>query len=165
MLSLVLLAFISAGDKPKEKPVTAAEKEAFLKLLGKLPGRWLTYTDESVRKAGPHLRVLLALEEKDIRPGPHIDRCVLISLQLAGGKAHREYALKHFARIAHPDIKLLWAVALFEKKEASPEVVRHLRAALKSKDRVKFLGEVQLLNLDVGDLKKRVEKHKDKGKK
>ena len=49
-----------------EKEVTDVEKNEFLKLLSKLPTKGEFFTDEAIKTAIPHTRVLLALAEKDL---------------------------------------------------------------------------------------------------
>jgi hypothetical protein len=62
--------------------------------------------------------------------------------------------MKHFAEIAHPVIRLAWAVMLFNEEAASPEIVKYLRSALESKERSKILA--QILVPDSEDFKRRM---------
>jgi S1-C subfamily serine protease len=62
-----------------------------------------------------------------------------LSAGLLERKGPREYVVKHFAEIAHPALKLGWAVGLFNKGAALPEIIRFLRAALESKEQAQEL--------------------------
>jgi len=172
--TLILSSFLSAqsckasdtsalsGENKKATPVTDAEKKEFLELLGKLPARCEFYTDEGVTRAGPYLRVLLALTEKDIDKYPFYPFAVL-SRQLCDRKEHQVYAVNQFDKIAHPLLKLSWAVTLFNTRSASPEVVKYLRVALESKEQSRTLA--QGLGPGFEDFKKRVQEYEVKQKK
>jgi hypothetical protein len=111
--------------------VTRAEKEAFLKLLAGLPHRGEFFTEEAVDKAAPHTRVLLALTKADVGERD-LYAFLALSRGLCGRPGPRAYAVKHFAGIAHPTMKLDWAVMLFNTGAVPPRVVRFLRSALES---------------------------------
>jgi RNA polymerase sigma factor (sigma-70 family) len=149
-----------AGDAAPPAP---AEKKAFLKLLEKLPTEHEGfYTEEAITRAEPYTRVLLALTEKDVEQyakGLGVkDYCLYPFHALGAGlvqrKGPREYAVKHFGEIAHPELKLGWAVFLFDHKAASPEIVRYLRTALRSEGQAKVLA--RMLGRDFEDFRKRV---------
>jgi WD40 repeat protein/S1-C subfamily serine protease len=132
------------------KNVTPAEKKAFLELFEKLPTEHEgLYAEEAIDKAEPYLRVLLALTEKEIEQygmnlGIKKEHVCLysfhaLSVGLLERNGPREYGVKYFGEIAHPKLKLGWAVGLFNQHAASPEVVRFLRAALESEERARDL--------------------------
>ena len=106
-----------------------------------------------MRKASPDIRVLLALAPEDISKRDLYPFAAL-SRGLCDLAGPRTYAVRHFAEIAHPEMKLFWAVALFDRKAASPEIVAFLKAALRSKEQAKILAES--LGPGFTDLKKRV---------
>ena len=157
MSAAILLLALAATPFQTEKEVTAAEKKTFLELLAKLPTKGEFFTDEAVRKAAPHTRVLLALTEKDIEKYD-IYSFLALSRGLLDRKEQREYGVKHFSKIAHPTIKLSWGAVLFNEKAASAEVVKFLRAALERKEQSELLS--QMLGPDFEDFKKRVKEYK-----
>jgi len=86
--------------------------------------------------------VLLALTEKDLEKRD-IYPFLALSRGLIGHKEARQYGITNFAKIAHPTIKLSWAVLLFTANEASsPEIVVFLRKALDSKEKARILSEM-----------------------
>ncbi len=130
-ISLVL----GVGQAPKE--VSDAEKQAFLKLVSSLPmmaaGHAAIFKEESVKKAAPFAPVLFALTEKDLeKKEEEILGLTLLTWQLAAHPQARQYGVKNFATIAHPRIKVWWAVGLFREKAAPPEVLTFLRKALEA---------------------------------
>jgi hypothetical protein len=162
--SVVLALLISmAPHAPcqETKAVTDAEKKEFLKLLSKLPARGEFYTEEAVTEAGPYLRVLLALTEKDIDKYPIYPFAVL-SRQLGDRKEHQVYAVKHFDNIAHPLLRLSWAVTLFNAQSAPPEIVKYLHTALESKEQSRTLAE--MLGPAFNDFKEEVIRTSEAGK-
>jgi hypothetical protein len=100
--------------------------------------------------------VLLALTPKDIGRRD-LYPFLALSRGLLDRKPQREYGVKHFGKIAHPQIKLFWGAVLFDEKAASPEMVAFLRAALESKEQAKLLS--QMLGPRSQDFKKRVKEH------
>lgn len=137
MLTALLLASLSPCFADQE--VTAAEKKEFLKLLAGLPTRGEFYTEEAVEKAIPHTRVLLALTEKDLA-GVDLYPFMALSSDLARHKEPRQYAIKNFATIAHPTMKLGWAVMLLDDEK--PEIVGFLLKALDSKEDARALSRM-----------------------
>jgi hypothetical protein len=154
---------VRPGRETMRYDLAAAEKKAFLELLTKLPTEHEGfYTEEAIDKAEPYTRVLLALTEKDIAQyakGLGVKNYCLypfsaLSAGLLERKGPREYVVKHFGEIAHPELKLGWAAGLFNKNAASPEIVRFLRAALESKEQAR---ELRLMyGPDFKDFKKRL---------
>jgi hypothetical protein len=152
--------------KDSPKAVSAAEKKAFLELLGGLPrASEFFYTKEAIDRAAPHTRVLLALTEKDVERyakdrgarEPSLYPFLALSRGLLDRKDQRTYGVKHFGSIAHPVIKLVWGAILFHEKEASPEIIRFLRAALKSKEQASILS--QMLGPGFNEFEKRLREH------
>jgi hypothetical protein len=80
--------------------------------------------------------VLFALTEKDIAKYD-IYPFAAISRGLCDQKKHRDYAVRHFAEIRHPDLKLFWGAILFDAGAASPETVHFLRDVLESPSRLR----------------------------
>jgi hypothetical protein len=168
-LLLVVSLFITTGQEAIS--ATADEKKRFLNLLAELPHAGEFYTDESVTKAAPYTRVLLSLTDEDLRrfvaerekidakdvKDPDLYPFLALSRGLLDREGPREYGVKHFGEIAHPVIRLAWAVMLFNEKAASPEIVKYLRSALESKERSKVL--TQMLGPDFEDFKRRVKEH------
>lgn len=161
MFISLVLPFPLVGQEPKQersiKDVTAAEKKAFINKVSALPTRGEFFTDKSVKKAAPDIRVLLALTpedlgQRDIYPFRALRR------GLCDLKESRRYALRHFGEIAHPDLRLSWAVMLFDGNAASPEIIAYLKAALRSDKQSKTLAE--LTGPDFTDFKKRVSEAK-----
>jgi hypothetical protein len=144
------------------KIVTPAEKQDFIALVKKLPTRGEFFTDEAVKKAGQYLRVLFALNEKDIGKDD-----IYAYVALSGGlcdsnKENRDYAVKHFNRIGHPLIQMQWGVMLFNLDLASPEIVTYLLTALESNERSNQL--LTMLGPDFDRFKKRLHDKKPKNK-
>jgi len=134
----VLLAF-SLGQVTNR--ISDAQKKEFIELLKTLPHKGEFYTDEAVEKAGPYLPVLFALTEKDIKKYD-IYPFAAISRGLSEQKEHRDYAVRHFAEIRHPTLKLFWGALLFDAQATSPEIVRFLKDALASKEQSRLLSEI-----------------------
>jgi len=132
------------------------KKRLFIELLKTLPHKGEFFTDEAVKKAGPYLPVLFALTEKDIDgydPYPF----VALSRGLGDSKKHRKYAVRHFAQIRHPMLKLFWGALLFDEGVASAEIVRFLRDALESEGQAKLLSEMEGPGFE--DFRRRVMAH------
>jgi hypothetical protein len=153
MSATTLVLALALAPSQAEKEVTGAEKKAFLELLAGLPTKGEFHTDEAVQKAAPYTRVLLALTPKDIEKHD-IYPFLALSCGLLDLKGPREYAVKNFGKIAHPEIKLAWGVGLFHAKAASREVVAFLSSALESTEQAKLLAE--MLGPDFEDFKKRL---------
>src|SRR5262245_9031578 len=142
MITPILLALLAFGQAPaEEKAVTEAEKKEFLKLLVTLPTRGEFFADEGVAKAVPYTRVLLALTEKDLE-NRDLYPFLALSSGLLDRKEPRQYALANFDKIAHPTMKLGWAIGLFREKEPAPEIVTYLRKALDSKEESRTLASM-----------------------
>ncbi len=133
---------IQAADSflnmPGGQEVSDAQKTEFIELLKTLPSKGEFYTEEAARRAGPYLRVIFSLTEKDLEKFD-LYPFVAISAGIAADKERRAYAVAHFAEIRHPELKLCWAALLFNLKEVSPEIVRYLRDALDSDVQAKEL--------------------------
>jgi hypothetical protein len=129
MSASLLLVVFAIGQSQSANAVTDAEKKDFVKLLATLPTRGEFFAEDAIQKAAPYTRVLLALTEKDLDnrdPYPF----VALSVGLMGHKEAREYAAANFGKIAHPQIKLGWAIMLFRHGTAPPEVLPYLRKAV-----------------------------------
>jgi hypothetical protein len=161
MPATVLLIALAMGQPQPEKPVTEAEKQEFLKLLATLPSKGEFYTDEAVKKAVPHTRVLLALTEKDVGKGD-LYPFLALSSGLAGHKEARQYATANFGKIAHPTMKLFWALLLFKGDEPPTEVVAFLRKALDSKEDERTIS--RMLGPGFEDFREGVIRASEKGK-
>ena len=160
MIGLVLgVGLVVAA--PQEEKVTAAEKKEFLKLLKSLPTKGEFFTDEAIDKAAPYIRVLLALDAKDLE-GYDLYPFLALSGGLLERKKQRDYGVKHFATIAHSTLKPFWAVVLFDKKAASPEIVKYLQAALESEEQSRFLSEI--VGPDFDKFKKRMKEYRPEKK-
>lgn len=154
MSTAFLCVALALGQAQPEQPVTDAEKTEFLKLLATLPTRGEFFTSEAIQKAAPYTRVLLALTEKDLAKYSSLYPFYAISAGLLGAKDSRQYALNNFSRIAHPKIKLGWAIGLFRAKSPPPEVVAFLRQTLDSKKEGETLSA--MLGPEFEDFKERV---------
>src|SRR5215510_14765638 len=85
------LGLVVAGpQEPKE--VTVAETKEFLKLLKSLPTKGEFFTDEAIKKAVPHTRVLLALDAKDLE-GYDLYPFLALSRGLLDRKDQRDYGV------------------------------------------------------------------------
>jgi hypothetical protein len=152
--SLITMPQGYCDQQRSTEEATAAEKKEFLELLPRLPVHGKFYTEDAVRKAAPYVRVMLALTPSDVGKRD-VDALAVLSHDLCDLDAPRNYAVRHFGKIAHPTLQLGWAVMLFDKKVATPEIVAYLKAALKSKEQAKTLAE--MTGPDFTDFKKRVE--------
>jgi hypothetical protein len=149
---LLLLLFLTPQQAPANQ-VSEAQKKQFIELMKTLPHKGEFFTDDAVKTAGPYLPVLFALTDKDL--GSYdIYPFAAISRGLCDVKEHRLYATTHFGDIRHSELKLFWAAMLFDAGNRSPEIVRYLRAALKSNAQSKVLAEMAGPNF--ADLKRRV---------
>jgi hypothetical protein len=137
---LILSLVITAGQEAIG--ASTDEKRSFLKLLAKLPHGPECYTDEGFTKAAPYTRILFSLTDdylrrfvderdktdaKDLRNTDLHYLLIALSRGLMEREGPREYGVKHFGQIAHPAIRLAWAVMLFNEKAASLED-RHVPA-------------------------------------
>src|SRR5262249_38945328 len=114
-----------------------------------------------VKKAIPSTRVLLALTAKDLEKYD-IYPFLVLSTGLLDHQEPRRYGLAHFSRIAHPTIKLGWAVGLFEEKPPATAVTAFLRQTLDSKARAHELS--LMLGPGFGDFREAVIKASEAGK-
>lgn len=134
--TLLLIAFAIGQPRP-DNVVTEAEKKEFLKLLATLPTRGEFFAEEAIPKAAPYTRVILALDEKDLDKRD-LYPFLALSAGLMGHKEAREYGAANFSKIAHPQIKLGWAIMLFRHGNGPREVVPYLRKALDSEPEGNF---------------------------
>lgn len=130
--TLLFVLALGVGQTPKE--FSDADKQAFFKMLAKLPTQPAghgppIFTEEALKKAAPSAPVLFALTEKDLK-GQEFIPFLILTLQLAEVEGARQFGVKNFDKIAHPRIKIFWANALFQTKVAPPEIVAYLRRAL-----------------------------------
>jgi hypothetical protein len=153
MLATFLTLLLSLAPSPPMSQVSDVQKREFIELLKTLPTKGDFYTDEAVEKAGPYLPILFALTEKEIEKYD-IYPFAAISRGLSDRQEHRAYAVRHFAEIRHPALRLFWGVKLFDAGEASPEVVRLLRDALESDVQARQLSDIVGPQFD--DFKKRI---------
>jgi hypothetical protein len=150
---LLLLLFFAPTQAPVNQ-ISDDEKKQFVELLKTLPHRGEFFTEDAVKTAGPYLKVLFALTEKDI-DGYDIYPFAAISRGLCDVKEHRLYANKHFDDIRHSELKLFWAAMLFEYSERPTQIVRYLKSALKDNEKARQLAEMAGPNF--ADLKRRIE--------
>jgi hypothetical protein len=142
VIAAFLIILLALTPSQASSQISEAQKKEFLELLQTLPHKGEFYTDEAVEKAGPYLPVLFALTEKDIDK-VDIYPFAAISRGLCDQKKHRDYAVRHFAEIRYPTLKLFWAAMLFDEEGAvSPEIVRFLKDALESPEQAKMLSEI-----------------------
>jgi hypothetical protein len=153
MTATLFVLFLAIVPAQAEKDVSAEEKRTFLELLAKLPADGEFLTEESVEKAVAHTRVLLALTRKDIG-NSDIYPFLALSRGLLERREQREYGVKHFGKIAHPDIKLFWGAVLFNENSKSPEIVMFLQTALDSIEQSQLLS--RMLGPNFENFKKRV---------
>ncbi|MBM4073107.1 MAG: hypothetical protein FJ271_29915 [Planctomycetes bacterium] len=137
MSATFLLMAFACGHSQPAKAVSAAEKKEFLKLLATLPTRGEFFAEEAIPKAAPYTRVLLALTEKDLAKYD-LYAFMALSASLMGHKEARQYATANFGNIAHPQIKLSWAIMLFRQGKPPAEVVPFLRKAFDTLPESKF---------------------------
>src|SRR5262245_39914000 len=135
--AIISVALVLQSQPQTEKRVTEGEKKAFLKLLATLPTRGEFYAEEAIPRAAPHIRVLLALTEKDLANADSYPFLAL-SAGLNGNKDARRYAAANFARIAHPQLKLGWGIMLFRNGKAPPGVLPYLRKAFDTQPEMNF---------------------------
>lgn len=153
MIAVILTILLVLTPSLASNQISNAQKKEFIELLKTLPHKGELYTDEAVEKAGPYLPVLFALTEKDIKE-LDIYPFAAISRGLCVQKKHRDYAVRHFAEIRHPTLKLFWGAVLFEAGVASPEIVGFLKDALESQEQAKLLSEI--VGPQFEDFKRRV---------
>jgi hypothetical protein len=140
MLALVLTVGIAGALAQDAKEVTAAEKAAFIQLLHKLPTHGEFLADEVIPKAAPYTRVLFALTKHDLDQ-QELYPFVALSWGLLERKDQQAYGRRRFGKIAHPDIKLGWALLLFKQEAASPEIVQFLRQTMAAREQAKKVSE------------------------
>lgn len=139
IMNLLAAVLILAGQGANQ--FSDARKKEFIDLLKALPTKGEFYTDEAVAKAGPDLPILFALTEKDIEEYD-IYPFLAISRGLCEHSEHPVYAVRNFAKIQHPKLKLFWAAMLFDSNAASLEIKRFLQDAIASKEEAKLLSEM-----------------------
>ena len=154
MIAAFLTILLALTPYQAANQVSVAQKKEFIKLLQILPYEGEFYTDEGIEKAGPYLPVLFALTEKDIKRYD-IYPFVALSRGLCDQKKHRDYAVRHFAEIRHPTLKLFWAAMLFDEAGGrSAEITIFLKHALASRAQAKLLSQIVGPNFE--DFKRRV---------
>lgn len=141
MIAVALTLFLAVTSSQATNVVSDAQKKEFVGLLQSLPARGEFFTAQAIDKAGPYLPVLFALTEKDIEKRD-IYPFLALGRGLCDRKAHRAYAVRHFAEIRHPVLKLEWATMLFDARATSPEIVQFLRDALESREQSQILAEM-----------------------
>jgi|ERR1043166_123272 hypothetical protein len=142
MIGLILTLFLVLV--PHQAPaaqVSEAQKKEFLTLLKTLPHKGEFYTDDAIKAAAPYLPVLFALTADDIE-GYDFYSFGALSRGLCDIKKRRQYAIVHFNDIQSPELKLFWAVLLFNEKKPASQIVRFLKEALESEAQAKLLGEI-----------------------
>ncbi len=132
MLMTTLAAALAFGQLPPEKPVSDIEKSGFFKELAKWHTRGEFFTEEAIKKAARYTRVLLALTEKDLGKRD-IYPFLALSTGLMGLDEPRQYGKANFSTIAHPTIKLAWAIGIFRAGDSSPEILAFLSKSLEPK--------------------------------
>jgi hypothetical protein len=137
---LLMLLVLTPQQSPASQ-ISNAQKKDFLNLLRTLPHKGEFFTDDAIKTAGPYLPVLFALTDKDIEVYD-IYPFAALSRGLCDIKEHRQYATDHFGEIRHSELKLFWAVILFDAGNPSTEIVHFLKDALKSEVQAKLLGEI-----------------------
>lgn len=153
MTAVFLTILLVLTPSQASNQISEAQKKEFIELLGTLPHKGEFFTDEAVEKAGPYLPILFALTEKDIEEYD-IYPFAAISRGLFDQKKHRDYAVRHFADISHPELKLFWGAMLFDAGATSPEIVRFLKDALELPEQAKVLSEI--VGPQFEDFKRRV---------
>lgn len=141
MITVILAVLLVFTPSQAVNQVTNLQKQEFIKLLKTLPVKGEFFTDEAVSKAVPYLPALFALTEGDIEKYD-VYPFAAISSGLVNHREQREYAVRHFAEICHPQLKLFWAVMLFDREAVSSEIVGFLQNALRSEKQTKLLAEI-----------------------
>ena len=154
MIAAFLTILLALTPSQASSQISATQKKEFIRLLKTFPVEGEFYTDKAIDKAGRYLPVLFALTEKDIEKYD-IYPFLALSRGLCDRKVHRDYAVRHFAEIRHPLLKLGWGAMLFDAGSTSPEIVRFLRSVLESEKQSKILSE--MLGPDYDDFRRRVE--------
>lgn len=153
MIAALLTILLVLTPSQASSQISEAQKKEFIESLKTLPHKGEFFTDEAIEKAGPYLPVLFALTEKDIEKYD-IYPFAAISRGLCDQKIHRDYTVRHFAEIRHPQLKLFWAAMLFDAGATSPEIGRFLKDALESPEKAKLLSEI--VGPEFADFKRRV---------
>jgi hypothetical protein len=153
MIATFLTILLALTPSQASAQISDAQKKEFIKLLKTLPFEDEFYTDEAIKKAGPYLPVLFALTEEDIKRYD-IYPFAAISRGLCDQKQHRDYAVRHFAEIRHPTLRLFWGAMLFDAGALSPEIVRFLKDALAIEAQAKLLA--QMVGPEFENFKRRV---------
>ena len=141
LIVTLLTTFLIFSPAQGFNPVSDAQKEEFINLLKTLPTKGEFYTDKAVIKAAQYLPVLFALTEKDIE-NYDIYPFAALSRGLCEHEEHREYGVRNFAKIRHPELKLFWGVVLFDLGAANSEIQQFLKEALRSEGQAKLLSEI-----------------------
>lgn len=161
MSASILLVILAIGQAQPAKPVTDAEKQEFLKVLSTLPTRGEFFTEDAVKKAVPYTRVLLSLTEKDVEKYD-LYGFLALSTGLMEHEQARKQAIANFGEIAHPVIKLAWAILLFKEADSRPMVTAFLRKAFDSKEQARTMS--QMLGGGFEDFKDEVLRAHESGK-
>lgn len=153
LITILVSLILTLASNQESTPITNEQKQQFLARLETLPTRGEFYTDEAVREALVYLPVLFALTEADIQEYD-IYPFLALSRGLFEHRQVRNYSVRNFGKILHAELKLFWGAMIFDSKEASPEIKRFLRRALKSKSQAAILSE--MLGPKFQSFKKRV---------
>jgi hypothetical protein len=157
MIAALLTTFLLFAPSLATTQISDAQKSAFIEFLKTLPHKGEFFTDDAIRKADSYLPVLFALTEKDIE-AYDVYPFLTLSRGLCDQRKHRNYAVRHFAEIRHPELKLFWGAMLFDAGSSSPEIVRFLREALASEKQSQILAE--MLGPDYQAFHRRVKGHR-----
>lgn len=134
MIQIIASVFIAvAATEAGQKKVSAEEKRRFFKLVSTLTFEREFFTPKAVQEAAPHTRVLLSLTSEDLR-GRDLYPFLALSRQLLDLKDQRVFGVEHFNEIAHEEIKMSWGAVLFEKRSASPDILKYLRTTIASEE-------------------------------
>jgi hypothetical protein len=140
--SLVFLALLGAlvACRPEPAPLTA-EQEAFIDLMQQLPVDGEFFSEEGVNETEPFIDVLFSMSEGNLA-GYGLYPFVALSRGLADRPQTQAYAVEHFEEIVHPQLKLGWAMILFNEDAAPREVIVFLQNALEDRTQSNIAAEM-----------------------
>jgi len=135
----LLMACFALWSCQSTNAVSSHQKKDFITLVFTLPRNSDIFTDEAFKKAGAYLPVIFSLTEKDLEKYDIYPFDVIIG-GVCSRDEYRDYAIRHFSEIRHPELKLFLAVVLFDKGPTSPEIESFLHDALRDEEQAEKIA-------------------------
>ena len=140
MIGILLSGIIFICPAVKDpKDVSPAERQDFVKLLTTLETERKLFTQEGLSRVVSERHVLLALTAEDASGEGYAYLFIAVTTVLSQEEEIRTYVTEHFDEFAHPGLKLLWGVMLFEHNVRTPNIIRYLKQSVEAEESVSSL--------------------------